>query len=299
MSEKYIPIIASVIITYNPDNIVFQKLLKAIKNQVDYIIVVDNGSIEKIYSDFPNPSKLKIFFKGFNSGIAAAINTGILEAKKLNVTHIVLFDQDSIPAPDMVKALISSMNQKKNEGYKVAAVGANYSDIKGQYISPFVKLNGFMLSRVNCNHNEIVSVDHLISSGSLIDIEVLTEIGGMEEQLFIDYVDTEWCLRAIHKGYSIFGVGSAYMEHDLGDNQIKLLNKTLTVHSAIRYYYLMRNGIWLLHQPWVSSSWRLMDMRRLFLIYIVCSLFVSPRFKNWKMMTLGLWHGLTNRMGKL
>jgi rhamnosyltransferase len=42
-----------------------------------------------------------------------------------------------------------------------------------------------------------------------------------------------------------------------------------------------------------------MDIHRLLLIYIIYSLFVTPRFKNWKMMTLGLWHGLIGKMGKL
>jgi len=295
------PIIVSIIVTYNPDNIVLLQLLKAIENQVNYIVVVDNGSIEKICLNTHGKTfkTKKIIFKGYNSGVSEAINTGILEAKKLAATHIIIFDQDSIAAPDMVENLISAMNQKNNEGYKVAAVGANYSDIKGQHAYPFVKLKGFTLSRIKCDDNEIVEVDHLISSGCLISMNALAEIGGMEEKLFIDYVDTEWCLRAIHKGYSIFGVGSAHMQHDLGDYHVKLLGRTIPVHSSLRYYYLIRNGVWLLRQPWVSTAWRLMDIRRLTLIYITYTFFVGTRFSNWKMMTLGLWHGLIGRMGKL
>jgi rhamnosyltransferase len=294
------PIIVSIIVTYNPDNVILAKLLNSVESQVNYIVIVDNGSTESIFLDSVKHNlKTKVIFKGYNSGIATAINTGILEAQKLTATHILLFDQDSIPKPAMVEKLLSAMNQKKTEGCRVAAVGANYSDVKGQTPPPFVKLKGLTLSRIICHENETVAVDHLISSGCLIAMDALADIGEMEEKLFINYVDTEWCLRAIHKGYCLFGVGSAYMEHNLGDKHTKILGRTIPVYTSSRYYYLIRNGVWLLHQSWLSISWRTMDIHRLLLIYIIYSLFVTPRFKNWKMMTLGLWHGLIGKMGKL
>ena len=111
-----------------------------------------------------------------------------------------------------------------------------------------------------------MEVDHLSSSGCLIAMDALAEVGGMEDRLFIDYVDTEWCLRAIYKGYSLFGVGSACMQHDLGDAFVNLFSRTVPVHSSLRYYYLIRNGLWLLRQPWVSSAWKIMDTRRFTLI---------------------------------
>lgn len=288
------PVIVSLIVTYNPDEAILAKLLKATAPQVDHIIVIDNGSKIEPCTD----QKIIKVLKGYNSGLSEAINTGIHEAKKLAASHVLLFDQDSLPAPDMVEHLISAMIQKNHEGYKVAAVGANYSDIKGQCSPPFVKLKGLSLSRIKCDENQIVAVDHLISSGCLIAMDALSEIGLMEEKLFIDYVDTEWCLRAIQKGYSIFGVGAALMQHDLGDDHARLLGRTIPVHASLRYYYLIRNGVWLLRQPWVSNQWRIMDARRLSLIYIVYSLFVGSRLKNWQMMTQGLFHGLTGRMGK-
>ena len=180
---------------------------------------------------------------------------------------------------------------------RIAAVGSNYSDVKGLCASPFVKCEGVSLKRISCNTGDVVEVDHLISSGCLVSMDALKEIGYMEEKLFIDYVDTEWCLRAIHKGYSLLGVGSAHMQHDLGDEFVHLFGRTLPVHSPLRHYYLIRNGIWLLRQSWVSNRWRIMDTRRLFLIYIVYSFFVGKKFQNWKMMSLGIWHGLTGKMG--
>jgi len=292
--------VTAIIVTYHPEMVVLGALLDSVGSQVDHIIVIDNGS-SRISGELIQqylPANGTFISKGYNSGMAEAINTGLSEARKLAASHVVLFDQDSLPDPDMVENLFSVMSIKEETGYKVAAVGPRYSDVKGQQASPFVKLDGMRLRRVDCNEDEVVAVDHLITSGCLISMAALANVGDMEECLFIDYVDTEWCLRALHKGYSLFGVGSARMKHDLGDEIVKLFGRTIPVHSSLRYYYLIRNGIWLLRQPWVSSAWRVMDFRRLFLIYLICSLFVGSKFENWKIMTIGIWDGMAGKMGR-
>jgi len=291
--------IVAIIVTYHPEESEIIQLLRAIESQVSHVVIVDNGSPESVGQVIRQhiPGNGLFISKGYNSGTAGAINTGILEAEKLTASHIVLFDQDACPEPDMVQKLISAMNKKKVE-CKVAAVGPKYSDVKGEHASPFVKLRGLKLCRVDCNEDEVVAVDHLISSGCLISMEALGEVGGMEESLFIDYVDTEWCLRAIYQGYSLFGVCSAHMQHDLGDDFVSLFGRTITVRSSLRYYYLIRNGLWLLRQPWVPSAWRVMDACRLVLIYIVYSVFVGTKLMNWKMMTTGIWDGMTGKMGR-
>jgi rhamnosyltransferase len=44
---------------------------------------------------------------------------------------------------------------------------------------------------------------------------VLDVVGGMNDSLFIDYVDIEWCLRAKNLGYEILGCYRALMNHYL------------------------------------------------------------------------------------
>lgn len=292
--------ISAIIVTYFPDVAKMKELLHALKNQVQRIIVVDNGSPEESVKVLEAllPEAGSLISTGYNSGLAKALNTGIAEARNAGAEYVILFDQDSVPGPDMVDTLLFAVQQKQQAGIRVAAAGPNYSDIKGQSASPFVKLDGTRLRRIDCGENEIVAVDHLITSGSLVPMDALAIIGDMEDQLFIDYVDTEWCLRAVDKGYLLYGVGAATMRHDLGDRNAGLLGRTVIVHSPLRYYYLLRNGIWLLRQSWVSRAWRIMDVRRLFKTYIGRSLFVGRRFENWKMMTVGIWHGFSGKMGR-
>lgn len=292
--------VVSIVVTYFPDPGGLKNLLAELSHQTDTVITVDNSNDQNTLAMIAEciPGNGILIDQKENSGIAAAINCGIRQAQKQNAGYVVLFDQDSLPGPGMIQTLHSELQRHAQSGDKIAAVGPKYSDIKGELKSPFVRLDGRKLSRIECADDEVVQVDHLISSGCLISMAALQDIGEMEEELFIDYVDTEWCLRAINKGYSLYGVGAAQMQHSLGDQLTTLFGRSHPVRGSLRYYYLIRNGIWVLRRPWISRSWRNMDRRRLFLIYIGCSLFIGSRFANWKMMTIGIWHSMTGRMGK-
>ena len=292
--------IAAIIVTYHPCIKSLKKLLSALGSQVDLSIIIDNGSSKKSQKEiakFKSTNTANLLLTE-NKGIAVAQNLGIKWARSQQAEFVLLMDQDSIPAPDMVKQLLSAIQNESIKNTPIAAIGPNYSDIKGSHRSPFVKLINSKLHRITCQDNEIVNVDHLISSGCLISIKSLDEIGEMEEKLFIDYVDTEWCLRALNKGYSLFGVGAAKMKHSIGDDFTYIFGRNLPVHSAIRQYYIIRNGFWLMRQPWVSHNWRIMDIQRLLLIYITYSIFIGTRYKNWKMMSKGISDAISRKMGK-
>ena len=293
--------IYAVIVTYNPDLDSLARLLERLQPQLDQIVVVDNassGSIGKL-AKLVAAAQAVLIENPSNLGIAEALNQGASIAREAQADYLAFFDQDSLPAEDMVATLFNAFESKQVQGINVAAVGPSYTDVKGQHDAPFVRIDGIRLRRVECAEHQTVSVDHLISSGSLLSMSALADIGGMENGLFIDYVDTEWCLRAKSKGYQLYGVADATMSHDLGDSLVSFMGRKLHVHSPLRYYYLIRNGVWVLRQPWVTFKWRLLDIRRLFLIYIVYSLFIGDRVNNWKMMSRGFWHGLIGNMGKL
>jgi rhamnosyltransferase len=123
------------------------------------------------------------------------------------------------------------------------------------------------------------------------------DIGGMEEGLFISYVDTEWCIRATMKGYQLYGVGCAGMIHDLGDDVSHFFGQTVPIYSPLRYYYTFRNSVWLIRCDWVPIEWKIVSIKRSMVFYIVYSLFLGRRFANWKMMMRGLWHGVKGKDG--
>lgn len=291
--------ITAVIVTYYPNEDVLTRLVSALVSQVDRLLIVDNNSQDFDFSTIVASSKqISLHVNHENLGVAAGYNQGVSFAIEQSSSHVILFDQDSLPTPTMVGELVNALTVANTKGLSVAAVGPCYQEISGGDQSPFVKVSGIGLSRVNHDGKTPVEVDHLISSGCLIPIEAFKSIGLFEEQLFIDYVDTEWCLRARYKGFALLGIPSATMMHDLGDGHLTILKKRIVLHSPLRHYYLIRNGIWLIKQPWITWQWRVLDAIRLTKVFLVLSIFPKNSFNHFKMMLTGVLHAVTSRMGK-
>ncbi len=292
--------VVAIVICYFPDRAKLVSLLRALRPQVAHIVIVDNGPsdwVESCLQEYP-PNSIRLISQGDNRGVAQAINTGVEAARKLSATHVILFDQDSVPDAGMVARLFEVMQERESQGAKVAAVGPRYVDGRTDNPPPFFQLQGVRLVRASCKGDAVIPADYLISSGCLIPMSALDDVGLMDTRLFIDYVDIEWGLRARGKGYQSFGVCDAYMQHALGDEPLVLLGQKVPLHSPLRHYYLMRNRIWLYRQAWIPAAWKLADGYRLLLKYVGFSLLAKPRFKHFSMMTLGMWHGLIGNMGR-
>jgi rhamnosyltransferase len=71
------------------------------------------------------------------------------------------------------------------------------------------------------------------------------KIGEMSEELFIDYVDFEWCWRARACGIATMCFPDIVINHCLGDSSKRIAGKKVTVRSDFRYYHMLRNGFYL------------------------------------------------------
>jgi len=280
----------------------FSELVNILMPQVKDILIVDNGSslktlnlIKDILADRP----IELMALGKNIGIAAAQNRGIARARELESKYVILFDHDSKPHHNMVSELMDALQEKERLGIQVASVGPNFYAKNHRNLKPFRVCRGFMIHRYGCAESTgVVPVSYLISSGSLMSISTLNNVGGMREDLFIDYVDIEWGLRAFKQGYLSFGVCGALMEHDLGNTPLDFLGVSIPNHSPLRHYYIFRNAVWLYRQKYLPLQWRIGDACRLLLKFVFYSLYGKPRLVNIKMMSKGIWHGLTGQLGQ-
>jgi rhamnosyltransferase len=292
--------ICAVVVTFNPDIDRLREQLTLLAPQVDRIVLVDNGSAPAASCHFAAlaDGNIEQQLLGSNTGIAHAQNVGIAAARQDGATHVLLMDQDSLPAPDMVMQLLQALLDKNAAGIKVAAVGGCYSDGRQQNPPPFIRVRGFHLERCRCQTPAaVVAVDYLIASGTLIPMAVLAVAGGMREDFFIDYVDIEWGLRARRAGFQSFGVCAARMAHLLGEMPHEFMGRKIPMHSPLRHYYHVRNAVRLYCENNIPLNWKVVDGWRLLLKYVYYSLFGVPRRRHWWMMTLGLVHGLKNRLG--
>lgn len=293
--------IVAIIVTYNPEQKQLKRLLDLCLPQVDSVVVVDNGSTVPVIAWLTDQGSSKIVWRslGENKGIAAAHNEGIRQARSMKADYVLIFDHDSAPAPDMVKKLLAALKAKQEEGYKVAAVGPCYRDLRRDNPPPFTRIEGLRFRY--CTYSKetpVVIVDYLVSSGSLIPMATFDAVGDMREELFIDYVDVEWGLRAKAKGYLSFGVFAATMEHSLGDETLHVFGRKIALHSPLRHYYMFRNSVWLYKQQGVPLNWKIVDGARFFVRYFCYAMFAKPRLEHIRNMTMGVLDGLRSKLGK-
>jgi rhamnosyltransferase len=288
--------VAAVVVTYEPTPDVLAELLKVLVQQVDSVVIVDNGSaidVSLCVREY-SPLQVSLLRLGQNMGVAFAQNRGIDFAREQKAQFVLLMDQDSIPEAGMVHKLLSAAIIKA-----AGAVGPRYLDPRHENPPPFIRIRGLRLERIACPTSDaIVPVDYLISSGCLIPMTVLDCVGGMREDFFIDFVDIEWGLRARRHGHQCYGVCGAGMVHCLGSEPINLFNMKFPLHSPLRHYYHFRNAVLLTKERWVPGTWKVANGWRMCLKYFFYSLFAPMRLEHLRMMTLGLWHGLRGRAGQ-
>lgn len=290
--------IVAIIVTFNPKIEALESLLEIVSRGVERVVVVDNASDNTLDIERHSLSCAELIKLDKNFGIATAQNIGINRAKQLGAASVILFDQDSLPAPDMISVLSCALIELSATN-KVAAVGPSYKDDRQNNPTPFIVVSGLRVIRQSCGRGVThLPVSYVIASGSLISMATLEQVGLMKEELFIDYVDIEWGLRAQSLGFQTFGICEAKMQHDLGESPIKIFGKSLPTHSPLRHYYLFRNAVFLYKNADFPILWKIGDFYRLMLKFGFYTLFAKPRSKHLTMMTKGMWDGVRGKMGK-
>ena len=297
-------LICAVVVTYHPELETLRQLLEVCLRQVAALVVVDNGSDEQCLSlvrswvrsgQFGAFSLIEL---GENLGVAAAQNRGVAWAREQACVQVLFLDQDSIPAANMVKALEQALADLSGRGLAVAAVGPQLVDRRSGRHSPFVNFNWFGVTRNRCTDSGWKQTDFLISSGMLVPLSVFDKVGLLEEGLFIDNVDMEWCFRARSIGFLLYGVCSAMMMHSVGDQVFRIGPGVLHRHSPLRQYYIMRNRLLLYRRRYTPTGWIIQDFVRAFVKLLLFALVLPPRWQNIRMMYYGMRDAYTGKTGK-
>lgn len=296
--------VMAVVVTYHPDTAALQRLLRATLPQVEQLVIVDNGSSLPVSALASLAASVELLSLESNEGLAAAQNLGIRRALDRGADHVLLLDQDSVPESGMVKELIRVSRELTDSGVKVGAVGPRYTGLADdEEPSRFVRFGRLGFSaRAPAPGAASTECDFLIASGSLIPAESLRVVGLMEAGLFIDHVDTEWCLRAAAKGYRLFGATGALMRHGLGERTTKLWflrRRKVAQHSPFRYYYMFRNSLLLMRRSYAPRAWKRCDRTRLLQVMVFFGLLRGPRLRNLGMMLRGIRDGLRGVQGPM
>jgi rhamnosyltransferase len=298
----------AVIATYLPEIEPLGELITILSPQVTRILIIDNTpEVDErvlLLCDKMALTQVELVRLGRNFGIARAFNVGIKAAISAGATHVLLSDQDSQPAPDMVQGLIRAERDLTERGIPLAAVGPSFINVNSGDIFPFhVKIKGRLLHGRRCATIESPHVEtlNLISSGTLVSISAIKSIGLMREDFFIDSVDTEWCYRARSLGYCLYGTGWATMRHRMGDSNLRVWYfgwSKANAHSPLRIYYQVRNLVRLHYLGYKGVRWRIRSVFSIMAIFYCHAFFGSTKLAALRMALRGLRDGLCGRMGE-
>lgn len=309
--------VVAVVVSYQPDTAALDQLVSRLLPQVAALVVVDNGSDAATVAhlaalvdglvdepgDGPTRPEAQLVALGRNVGVGAAQNLGIDRARQVGATHVLLSDDDSLPAPDMVERLVAALTAAAPAD-RVAAVGPVTVDPRTGSAPLVFTDQGLAPRRIPhlpTRDGAQVDVAFLIASGCLVDLRALDDVGPMNADLFIDHVDLEWGVRARRAGWTLRVVVGARLEHALGDTTRQVPGRARAVHiqSPVRNYYTVRNTVHLIRTRFFHRAWR-RGYRRWITRYIAYYLLaVPPRATRARLMARGLRDAWTGRLGPL
>jgi rhamnosyltransferase len=222
--------LCAAVILYHPDSGIKDRLLTYLPT-VEKLLLFDNSeahNYQYLINELPSNDKIVYVSDGENKGISIRLNQAAQMAINEQFDWLLTMDQDSYFANNNFENFLTCLKNYPDKR-NVAVFGVQYLDSA--------------LQGTSCHG---VTTNHLITSGSIMNLHLFLSIGTFDQALFIDQVDSEYCYRAILKGYRIIQFENIYLQHNLGQQSIhrslKNLKKTnRSLHSPLRLYYMTRN----------------------------------------------------------
>lgn len=235
-------------------------ILKYTKNVSFEVIVVDNastdGTQDYISKNFP---KIKLIKNKRNNYYTKANNQALKIAKG---KYFLILNADTYFKNNSIRKIIEYLDKHPEVG---AVEGLEIYE-NGNLLS-----NGSMLSTPLIDFFELSLIGNKMKIKKLIDkyriknknrrgtflievgcdaflavrTDVLREIGGYDEKLFLYYTENDLCLRIIKNGYKIVHFGSAYVYHKVSLSANKLKWRKLDLYYSDLWTYYKKNNYYI------------------------------------------------------
>lgn len=220
--------IAGVVVLYRPGEN-FTENIASYAEQVDILFAVDNSGLDTARTAKPLQQFANVIHvvNGRNFGVARALNIGAQMALEQGCDFLLTMDQDSRAAPGMVETMLACF--RSCEPGSVGIVAPFHATRPGE------KPGGGA---------DFLEVPAAMTSGNLLSLPAYEAVGPFMDELFVDFVDIEYCLRLRAQGFRVIRSNRAVLEHRVGTiMKFRVFSKDLylTSHTAVRKYYKTRN----------------------------------------------------------
>jgi rhamnosyltransferase len=170
---------------------------------------------------------------GANCGTGVALNALTDLALARGLRWLLYFDQDSEFDDEYAPALRSTLRLAEANS-RVAAVGS------------LIRTSELKASSTGARANRFDIVTYTIASGTLIRVSGARSAGGFDEDLFLDTVDHEFCLRLKALGWVMLRDNRRFLRHEVGSDSRRIwigLRMTISRHPAWRRELMWRNSL--------------------------------------------------------
>ena len=298
--------LASIIVTYNPNFLLLATAVAALPPE-SALIIIDNASHAdsaiEVQLLATNRDRTLFVANKSNIGLAAALNQGANVI--LNVwpetLFLLLLDQDSVPQKGAIAQLIISCQRLMSVHNNFGCVGPQLVDTNTGLYHGFHSIRNYCWIRSfpSPASLEPVPCHNINGSGTLMPIALFNDLGGLDESLFIDHVDTDWSFKVLAAGGFLYGIPNAIFQHSMGESCTRFWFgrwRTFPLRSPSRHYYLFRNALWLMHRNYVPTIWKFWATLKLLLTFIVHMVFDRQRLPQMAAMIKGIREGLRNKV---
>ena len=266
----------AVVTLFNPD----QRVLTNIRSYLPYVkelLVIDNSeTLSDLSLLQKESSSVTLLASGTNLGISKAMNLAISYAKNKGYSWMLTMDQDSY---------FDSLEIEKFIRLFYLTVDKNLAIFVPLHNKKFLKKEEIYNQKECC----------VMTSANIININKALTIGGFDENLFIDEVDHDFCLRLKKAGYSIIQNHNCYLYHVLGTKHKEL---NINLYSSQRLYYMVRNYLYVRnkHKKIAPNFFKKRDLY-LFKFFIKQILYTKQKKEYIRMLFFGVKDYHRNYMG--
>jgi GT2 family glycosyltransferase len=206
------------------------------------VILVDNGStdgsVAAVRASFP---EVRVLETGENLGFAEGNNVGLRHALAQGADYVLLLNNDTEVASDLVSVLVSAVESTPRAG--VAGPTVYYFGCPTMIWSAggaidWRRGDSRMMGldeEEKGQYEAIREVDFVTGCALLARCEVVEKAGLFDPRFFMYYEETEWCVRAARAGYKVLHVPQARIWHKIAPVQ--------QAASPRIHYYMTRNRL--------------------------------------------------------
>ena len=195
------------------------------------ILIIDNSNDLDLKKAVENYKNVDVKFMA-NKGYGAAINYA---RHYVTTKYFFVFSPD---VKNIDNKLLIKFEEKEKKIKSFGTLGPRF-------------LNVTEKSHKQSNVNEEIGKINSISGAAMFfDIRTFDDIGGFDENIFLYFEETDYCKRAEKKGYKIYQINSATVDHTKGINfgvvktknikEINDLEKLYSWHFIWSKYYFFK-----------------------------------------------------------